>query len=186
MHIAGIVAWVLGANPGYTWLVIYLVISLYYIKRYLDKREIVKKIYEHFPLTEKIATSPTMKQNNWRVAITTADHFYVGTVHNGHIQIVDEFKKNPLPNLPIFDIAMEDKNVSAFLSFSPVYHWEINDYDNYTEIRFIDLRYRSKGHYSFVAVVQIDQQMEIMSSFTGWVFSEWKLQSKLYIGDNPV
>ncbi|TQS70642.1 metal-dependent hydrolase [Ornithinibacillus gellani] len=186
LHIAGIGAWLLGANPGYTWLVIYTVILLYYIKRYLDKREIVRKIKDYFPNTKEIATSPTMKQNYWRVAITTTDKFYVGTVQDGHISIVDEFDKVPLPDSALMNVALEDKNVSAFLSFSPVYRWEMNLYDDFTEVRFIDLRYRSKGHYPFVAVVQIDDNMRIMSSYTGWIFSEHKLKSKLYIGENPV
>lgn len=186
MHVAGIVAWILGANPGYTWLTIYFVIILYYIKRYLDKQEIVKKIHDYYPNTEDIATSPTMKQNNWRVAITTADYFYVGTVLNGHIQIIDEFERVPLPTTRIMEVAKEDKNISAFLSFSPVYRWEINDFDHFTEIRFTDLRYRSKGYYSFVAVAQIDRNMQIVNSYTGWVFSERKLQTKLLFGDSPI
>lgn len=186
MHVAGILAWILGAEPGIMWLTIYSVIFLYYIKRYMDKREIVNKIREYYPDTVKIATSPTMKQNHWRVAITTTDRFYVGTVVDGHIQIVDQFEKVPLPSFPIFDIAMEDPNISAFLSFSPVYHWEVKEFEHYTEIRFIDLRYRSKEYYSFVAVVQIDHNMEITSSFTGWIFSEWKLQNKLNLSNNTI
>lgn len=183
MHIGGIGAWILGAHPGYTWLIIYTVIILYYIKRYIDKREIVKEITDFFPDTEQIATSPTMKQNDWRVAITTKDFFYVGTVSNGHIQIIDKFYKVPLPKTPVMELAKTDKNISAFLSFSPVYRWEINEYNHFTEIRFIDLRYRSKGHYPFVAVVQINENMEITNSYTGWIFSEQKLQSKLSFGE---
>lgn len=186
LHVAGIGAWALGANPGYTWLIIYAIILLYYIKRYLDKKEIVKKVYDHFPNTNKVVTSPTIKQNIWRIAITTTDKFYVGAVENGHIQIVDEFEKVPLPDVPFMDIAKQDKNISAFLSFSPVYRWEINEFDNITEVRFIDLRYRSRGRYPFVAVVKIDQNHEIISSYTGWIFSEHKLQSKLALGGNPV
>src|SRR5699024_3526157 len=34
LHVAGIIAWVLGADPGTTFLMIYGVIALYYIKRY--------------------------------------------------------------------------------------------------------------------------------------------------------
>src|SRR5690606_9393093 len=60
LHVAGIVAWILGANPGNTFLILYGVITLYYIKRYFDKREIVKKIEEYFPTTEQVVTSPTM------------------------------------------------------------------------------------------------------------------------------
>src|SRR5699024_11549743 len=43
-HIAGIVAWTLGAKPGPTFLIIYVIIILYYIKRFFDKKEIVKTI----------------------------------------------------------------------------------------------------------------------------------------------
>ncbi|MRH44661.1 metal-dependent hydrolase [Aquibacillus halophilus] len=185
MHIVGIIAWLLGANPGFTWLTIYFIILLYYIKRYLDKREIVKKINQHFPDIEQIATSPTLRHNIWRLAITTTNNFYVGSADNGHIEIVDEFERVPLPNNEIIDMAKEDKNISAFLSFSPVYRWEINNYDDFTEVRFIDLRYRSRDHYPFVAVVQIDDNMRIMSSYTGWIFSEQKLQSKLLVDESP-
>lgn len=111
---------------------------------------------------------------------------YVGTVQDGHIEIIDEFSKVPIPDLPIMEVAQKDKNVAAFLNFSPVYRWEINDFDDYTEVRFIDLRYRSKGYYPFVAVVKIDRDMNIINSYTGWIFSEHKLQRKLYTGDTPM
>src|SRR5699024_9235143 len=61
--IAGIVAWTLCAKPGPTFLIIYVIIILYYIKRFFDKKEIVKTIKEFFPDTKFIATSPTIKQN---------------------------------------------------------------------------------------------------------------------------
>jgi len=183
LHVGGIIAWFLGANPGYTFLMIYAVIALYYIKRYFDKREIVQKVYEFFPSTEQVVTSPTIKQNHWRIAVTTADRFYVGTVENGHIQLMDEFERVPLPDTEIINIAKTDKNIEAFLSFSPVYRWEVIENERYSEVRFIDLRYRSKGYYPFVAVVQINKNNEIKNSYTGWIFSERKLQKKLLFGD---
>lgn len=184
LHIIGIIAWILGADPASTFIIIYGIIMLYYIKRYLDKRDIVQKIHDYFPDTEKVITSPTMKQNDWRVAITTKHRFYVGTVENGHIQLIDEFERVPLPNTKIINIAKEDKNISAFLSFSPVYRWEIVENDRFTEVRFVDLRYRSKGYYPFVAVAQIDANDQITNSYTGWIFSEQKLQKKLLFGDS--
>lgn len=186
LHIAGIIAWILGANPGTTFLMIYVIIALYYIKRYFDKREIVKKIYDYFPTTEQVATSPTRKQNYWRVAITTKDRYYVGIVENGHIQLIDEFEKVPLPKSKIIEIAKTDKNIAAFLSFSPIYRWEVIEGTRFTEVRFIDLRYRSKGYYPFVAVAQIDPNLNVINSYTGWIFSEQKLQRKLLFGDSPL
>ncbi|WP_035725887.1 metal-dependent hydrolase [Gracilibacillus boraciitolerans] len=182
LHIIGIIAWILGATPpGYTWLMIYFIIVLYYIKRYIDKREIVKILDQHFDNIKKVATSPTIKQNVWRVAFATEQHYYVGRVEDGHVEIDDKFYNIQIPNNPLMDIAMKDKNISAFLSFSSIYRWEINMYDDFTEVRFIDLRYRTEGHYPFVAVVQIDDNMRIMNSYTGWIFSEEKLQTKLNI-----
>ncbi|WP_077624359.1 metal-dependent hydrolase [Sediminibacillus massiliensis] len=185
-HIIGIVAWMIGAPAGYTWLLIYFVIILYYLKRYLDKRDIVKKVNEQIEGVQQIATSPTLKQNFWRIAVTTGDRYYVGVAENGRVRIIDEFDREPLPEGELIDKALKDKNISAFLSFSPVHRWELNYYDDFTEVRFTDLRYRSKDHhYPFVAVVQIDDNMRIMSSYTGWIFSEKKLQSKLLIEDSP-
>lgn len=185
LHVAGIVAWILGANPGMTFGTIYVVIILYYIKRYNDRREIVTKIKDYFPTTEYVATSPTIKQNYWRVAISTDKRYYVGTVENGHIQLFDEFERVPLPKSALINVAKTDKNIAAFLSFSPIYRWEINEKERYTEIRLIDLRYRSKGRYPFVAVVQIDANLTILNSYTGWIFSERTLQKKLLFGDSP-
>ncbi|GAB4074409.1 metal-dependent hydrolase [Barrientosiimonas marina] len=182
----GIVAWLIGANPGYTFLILYAVIALYYIKRYIDKREIIRKIKDHYPETRQIVTSPTIKQNRWRVAITTNDYFYVGKVKDGHIDIIDQFRKVPLPDNELFRIARQDKNIDAFLSFSPVYRWEQNDYDDVTEIRLIDLRYRSNDRYPFVAVALIDENKQILNSYTGWIYSEQKLQNKLEFRNSPI
>ncbi len=180
LHVIGIIAWLLGANPGYTWLLIYFIILLYYIKRFIDKREIVKIIHGNFAGVEQIATSPTTKQNIWRVALTTTNYYYVGRVGDGHITIEDRFARIPVPDNELITAAKQDKNISAFLSFSPIYRWEISEYDDFSEVRFIDLRYRSEeGHYTFIAIVQIDDNMRLMNSYTGWVFSEEKLQDKL-------
>jgi len=184
LHIGGIIAWMLGANPGHTFLIIYAVIILYYVKRYFDKREIVQTVYDYFPTTEKVATSPTMKQNYWRITVTTKDRFYVGTVENGHIQLMDEFERVSLPDTEVINIAKTDKNIAAFLSFSPVYRWQVIENERFTEVRFIDLRYRSKGYYPFVAVAQLNSSNEITNSYTGWIYSERKLQKKLYFGDS--
>src|SRR5699024_9553190 len=74
-YIACFLGWPFGAKPGPTFLIIYVIIILYYIKRFFDKKEIVKTIKEFFPDTKFIATSPTIKQNEWRVAVSTTDRY---------------------------------------------------------------------------------------------------------------
>ena len=53
--------------------------------------------------------------------------------------------------------------------------------DDTTEIRLIDLRYYNKGHYSFAAIAHLDKNNHIDHSYIGWVFTEDKLQKKLYV-----
>src|SRR5699024_12459146 len=116
-HIAGIVAWTLGAKPGPTFLIIYVIIILYYIKRFFDKKEIVKTIKEFFPDTKFIATSPTIKQNEWRVAVSPTDRYYVATVVHGHIQLYDEFERVPVPIFTLMDQVEQDKSACAWRVF---------------------------------------------------------------------
>lgn len=179
LHILGIIIWLMGANPAYTFISIYFIIALYYLSRFRQKRRITNIVRETIEDVESIIISPTIRYNQWHLAITTVDHFYVARAIKNELIIQDKFNKCPVPNTPVIEAAKKDKNLSAFLSFSPVYRWEVDEYNHYYEVKFIDLRYRSKGYYPFVAVVQLDLDLNIISSYTGWIFSEKKLRRKL-------
>lgn len=182
-HIIGFIIWLMGADPAITFISIYFLLFLYYLKRFWQKKVLERKIRLSYSEVEGIFTSPTINQKVWRLAVTTKDKFYVARAVDGNIQIVDMFERKPIPNNKLIRIAKSDPNVAAFLSFSKVYRWEQREYEKYTEIRFIDLRYRSKDHYPFVAVVNITKDYQILKSYTGWIFSEQKLQDKLLIED---
>ncbi|WP_027964183.1 metal-dependent hydrolase [Halalkalibacillus halophilus] len=179
MFVAGGIAWLLGADPAQTYGIIFFIVFLYYIKRFYDKKEITDILYKHFNDATKIITQPTIRQNAWRIVIETPDYYHVAFSNDGQIDIKDTFKKRPLPDTAEMNAAFSDKNVQAFRGFSPIYRYEIDRFDDYIEIRFIDLRYRSNGHYPFVAVVTLDKFYNILTSYTGWVYTEHKLQQKL-------
>ena len=179
IHVAGLLFWLLGANPGFTFLGIYAILVAYYIIRYQAKQKVLSEVKKIIPDYTEIIISPTMKFNQWRLAIMNKHQFFVGRARNNHVNILDQFNRVPVPDSPVLEAAKMDKNLSAFLSFSPVYRWEMDEYDESYEVRFIDLRYRSKDHYPFVAVVQLDLKLNIINSYTGWIFSEEKLRKKL-------
>lgn len=178
-HIVGIIIWVLGAHPGYTFLSVYAVLIGYYVIRFSMQRNIVKQLHEQLDYIEEIIISPTMRFRQWHIAVMTKEHFHVARSVNEKLIFLDEFDRVPVPQTNIIKAAEEDDNISAFLSFSPVYRWEVDEYTDHYEVRFIDLRYRSKGYYPFVAIAQLDQELNIVSSYTGWIFSEEKLRKKL-------
>jgi len=181
IHIIGIFIWILGANPGVTFLVMYAVIIAYYVRRYLAKLKVLHGVKELIPDATEVIIAPTMRFHQWRIAAMNKKEFFVGRSENNQVEILDRFIRVPVPNTPVIEAAKKDKNLSAFLSFSPVYRWEVDEYNDFYEVRFIDLRYRSNGHYPFVAVVQLDRDLKPISSYTGWVFSEKKLRKKLSI-----
>ncbi|ATH94785.1 metal-dependent hydrolase [Bacillus glycinifermentans] len=182
-HLAAIAVWLAGADQGYTFLTLYIILAGYYILRFVMQRRIKQKLRRKIDDIEEIIISPTMKFRQWRIAVKAKSAFYVGRSIDGNIVILDTFNRVPLPDSPVMKAAKQDKNISAFLSFSPVYKWEIDTYKDHYEVRFIDLRYRSKEHYPFVAIAHIDRDsLELMRSYTGWIFSEEKLQKKLKLG----
>jgi inner membrane protein len=181
IHVVGIFLWVLGATPGYTFLGMYAIIIVYYFIRFAAKRQVLREVMKLIPNPTEIIIAPTMKFQNWRIAAMNKEQFFVGRAENGKVEILDVFDRIPVPKTPVIEAAKKDKNLSAFLSFSPVYRWEVDEYNDFYEVRFIDLRYRSNGHYPFVAVVQLDCDLNRISSYTGWVFSEKKLRKKLSI-----
>lgn len=181
IHILGLFIWAFGAHPGYTFLAIYGIIVVYYLIRFAAQRSVLNAVKVMIPDATEIIIAPTMRFNHWRVAVMNKHQFFVGRAVKNHLRILDQFNRVPVPETPVLEAAKQDKNLSAFLSFSPVYRWEVDEYDDYYEVRFIDLRYRSNGHYPFVAVVQLDQELTILTSYTGWIFSEEKLRKKLDI-----
>ena len=60
---------------------------------------------------------------------------------------------------------------------------KIKQAKNGHEVRFIDLRYRSKGHYPFIAVVHLDRNLNIIHSYTGWVYNKNRLKRRLKTAD---
>ncbi|MEH7126401.1 metal-dependent hydrolase [Bacillus sp. JJ1503] len=181
IHIVGILIWAFGAHPGYTFLPIYVMLIFYYILRFRAQKKVHNEVKRMIPDATDIIIAPTMKYNKWRIAVMNKHQFFVGRAENHEVKIIDQFYRVPVPETPVLEVAKKDKNLSAFLSFSPVYRWEIDEYDEYYEVRFIDLRYRSNDYYPFVAVVQLNLDLEIITSYTGWIFSEEKLRKKLDI-----
>ncbi|MDF1997799.1 metal-dependent hydrolase [Peribacillus frigoritolerans] len=181
IHVAGLILWGFGFPPGYLFLSIYGILVIYYISRFREQAFIKRLVKQQIPGARKILLSPTMRFHRWKIAVITEKNYYVARADNGYVKILDTFDRVPLPESEILEAAKKDINLAAFLSFSPVYRFEIEQIKEYYEVRFIDLRYRSNGYYPFVAVVHLDSELNILNSYTGWIFSEAKLQKKLNI-----
>jgi len=182
IHVIGIVAWAFGAQPGYTFLIMYIIIIVYYIARWISQLAVKRAVRKKIPNVQKMFITPTLRYNYWKIVVITEDTYYVAKAHASNIMIMDTFKRIPIIQNDIMTAAQQDGNLAAFLSFSPVYCWKIREHNNGYEVRFTDLRYRgTDGHYSFVAVVELSPELDINGSFTGWIYNNDKLKKKVNI-----
>jgi len=179
LHIVALTIWAFGMNPLYPIATMYFVIFLYYLLRFAVKSAVKKAVASTLPDATEIIIAPTIRFFQWRVAASSPTNHYVGRAYGRSITIYDQFKREPLPDFPEVKAALLDNNVKAFTSFSPIYRWEVTKMGDLCEVRLIDLRYRNKGHYPFVAVAHIDAELNVVNSYTGWIFSEDKLNKKL-------
>ncbi|MCO7175306.1 metal-dependent hydrolase [Sporolactobacillus kofuensis] len=182
MHLIGFGIWQTIGHPGITFSLIYLIIAVYYVLRGIYHRQTIKSVKRSIPGLTKIYLSPTMRWSHYHVAAESHDYYYVGKINGCKLHLIDRFERTPIDfDNPKIQAAVQDKNVRAFLSFSPIYHWAIKERNGKFIIQFTDLRYYSKGTYPFTATVWLDKNLTVQSSFTGWVFSEQKLRKKLVI-----
>src|SRR5690606_16300125 len=183
-HIVALMIWAFGANPVWTISILYVAMFFYYLARFAVQRAIKHAVRNTIPGATDVFVAPTMRFFHWRIAANTERHHYVGRAYGRTINIYDKFMKKEMPENNLIQAALKDKNMAAFISFSPLYRWEINQYGEIYEVRLIDLRYRSNDYYPFVAVAHLDKECKIINSYTGWIFSEDKLRKKLDFSHN--
>lgn len=179
LHVIALAFWLFGTEPVTTFIVLYCVVFVYYLLRFAVKAAVKKAVKNTVPDADHIFIAPTINFFQWRVAATNKDCHFVGRAYGRSVNIYDRFEREKMPKSPYIDAAMQDKNIEAFVSFSPIYRWSVAHVNDLYEVRLIDLRYRSKDYYPFVAVAHINEDMEVVNSYTGWIFSEDKLRKKL-------
>ncbi|TDM00763.1 metal-dependent hydrolase [Macrococcus carouselicus] len=180
--ITGCILWATGVNPVPVFLTIAVLLVIYYIIRRSLQQSMKKQALKILPHDEKVIklfVAPTIRFFEWRVAVETDKHYYIGRGYKRHVNFSDRFRRTPIPPDEVMADARRDPNLKAFISFSSIYRWTLVEKEHGYELRFIDLRYLKNGHYSFVAILNLDHHCKVTHSYTGWVFSEEKLLRKL-------
>ncbi|WP_078597551.1 metal-dependent hydrolase [Evansella clarkii] len=180
-HIVGIIIWRFGADPGWTFLLMYIFLAGYYVWRVRTQRKVYHELKSRHPDSTHIFISPTFRWHQWHVVIRTGEKMHVAQVKDMQIKYFETYSFDPIPDHKIINAARKDPNLSAFLSFSPAYRWEVTKEPHGYSVKFTDLRYRSKGHYPFIAIVRLNEDLETLSSYTGWIYNNETLERKLEV-----
>jgi len=170
-HVVGFMLWAAGLEPGRLFLCIYLIIAGYYYWRIQAQKRTTELVRQRIDRSGSFTIIPTISWNQWTFVAKTEQHWYVGEIHTGDIVILDTFAIKP-ENEHIA-AAKKSRKVQSFLSFTHHVHVETRERPFGYEMKWIDLRYRSrfhgKSHYMFVAVVYLDFDLQIRDEFVGWI-----------------
>ncbi|AMA74082.1 MULTISPECIES: metal-dependent hydrolase [Aneurinibacillus] len=177
IHLIGFLFWAAGFDPGHVFSIVYTIMISYIIQRTITYRRLVRFVKAELGEEGHYILLPTLRWTHWGVIVQTAYASYVGELHNKRIIWHDTFYHKE--ENEVIKKAKQDNKVQAFLSFTryPYVYTKKRTFGH--EVRWIDLRYRTKTHYAFVAIVHLDEQLNIIDSYTGWEYREHKMESKV-------
>lgn len=113
----GIVLWVIGLHPFAVFFPIIALLIIYYMIRFkmraVIKQQALKAIQqEHHPV--KVFVAPTIKFMEWRVAIQTDAHDYVGKAYGRNVVFSDKVERQTLSTDSILWKVKGNKDIRTF------------------------------------------------------------------------
>ncbi|XQY90321.1 metal-dependent hydrolase [Metabacillus sp. HB246100] len=177
-HFIGFGFWFFGFHPGLTLGIIYFVIFIYIFIRYERFRNNRKYIMDQTKMEGIYTLIPRIWIHKWDVVLETESTYYVGTLTHKELHWIHFIEKHD-PFCPYILSSLKDKNVKHFLANSKHTYALFVPEPNGYEVRWIDLRFRDKNNYPYMAVVKLDKDRNILFSFTGWMNRSKKVKKDL-------
>lgn len=179
-HLLAILLWGSGAaQPSVIFPILYVLLAGYYIWRTVIHSRLNVTIPTHDPDKrpgDRYTVLPTLSPYRWNVVRRSEDGvFGVGEWNHGRLTWQDTMRCDVHPAA---DASMSHPDVQAFLSVTPFPCVSVKQRSWGYEVRWLDVRYRSRRQYPFVAVVLMDRSYVPLQSYVGWL-SEDRLQRRL-------
>jgi len=179
-HLLAILLWISGAAaPQVVFPVLYVLLIVYYGWRTLVRRNLADKIPRLDPYGrpgDKYTMLPTVSLYRWNVVRVSEDGTYgIGEWDHGKLKWIDVLKCDEHPAI---DASKRHQDVKAFLSVTPFPCGHVKPKTWGYEVRWVDVRYRYRKQYPFVAVVMMDQSYRPLTSYVGWL-SDDRLEKRL-------
>ncbi|MFC4303853.1 metal-dependent hydrolase [Cohnella boryungensis] len=179
-HLFAILLWLSGlAAPQIIFPVLYALLGVYYGWRTFVHRSLSRKISEQDPEghpEDRYTLLPTISLYRWNLVRISKDGTYgVGEWNYGKIKWMDVMKCDEHPAL---EASKQHPDVQAFLSVTAFPCGHVKPKTWGYEIRWVDVRYRYRRQYPFVAVVLMDSSYVPLQSYVGWLSDE-RLEKRL-------
>jgi inner membrane protein len=181
-HIVAILLWsVQVVQPEVIFPILYASLAVYYIWRSWHHHQLESSLFQKDPSYEKsdqYILIPTFNLNFWQIVKRKEDgRFVLGEYKNNRIKWVDEVS---CAVHPAIEISRQHHDISSFLYFTSYACSDLRSHEWGYEVRWADVRYRHRKQYPFVAVLLLDNELNPIDSYVGWV-SDTRLEKKLRV-----
>ena len=178
-HTIGITLWISQlADPKIIFPTVYVITLLYMAWRYMTHHNLIRRLRLEKKLMGKLTVLPTIRRNVWNVIEEQADQYRLGIIRGNSIEWVDQKEKRELH--PSITASKQDPKVQNFLYFTRYAYPIYQKVDQGYLVTWIDLRYRFRDRYPFLAIVVLDESLQPVNSFLGWVYNENHLVKKIH------
>jgi inner membrane protein len=179
-HVIAIFLWsVRLAPPEIVFPTLYILLAFYYVWRTIAHWVTIHNVKlqdSSFDPEHKYLIIPTIHLYAWNVVKTMGNGRYtLGEYKNNRLRWIDEVE---CESHPAITASRTHADVAAFLYFTSYACAEIKEHSWGYEVRWVDVRYRHRKQYPFVAVLLMDKQYNTMDSYVGWL-NEDRLEKRL-------
>ncbi|WP_128896282.1 metal-dependent hydrolase [Longirhabdus pacifica] len=179
-HFIAIILWATTSFPPATmFVVLYSLTIVYYIWRTLYRRHLMRYIPtvdKQYQEGDTYLLIPTVRFSQWNVVKTRGkDTYFLGEWKHRHLLWIDMLQCS---NHPALEKSKSNNDVASFLYFSPLACGEVTEHDWGIEVKWVDVRYRFRKQYPFVAILYLDHHGNELNSYVGWI-SNNKAKHKL-------
>jgi inner membrane protein len=170
-HVIAISLWALKIiEPSLIFTTLYSFIIVYYAMRTIQYHWWMKQLPhldQTFTKGETFMIIPTIYTKKWNVLKEKNDKsFMLGELKSGKLQWVDQQKCD---DHPAIEKSRSHPAIRVFLKFSTFVCAEVKQHNWGYEVRWVDVRYRHRKNYPFVAMVLMDNEMNPIDSYVGWL-----------------
>ncbi|WP_127586637.1 metal-dependent hydrolase [Paenibacillus koleovorans] len=181
-HVFAICLWTLRlAPPEVIFPSLYSLMAVYYVWRTTAHWLVGRKVKLqdiHYHPAHQYAIIPTIHLYVWNIVKSKGNgHYSLGEFKNGELRWIDDVD---CMSHEAIEASRQHPDVSAFLYFTRHACSEMKEHSWGYEVRWIDVRYRHRKQYPFVAVLLMDKDFRVMDSYVGWL-NEGRVEKKLKI-----
>ncbi|WP_217594968.1 metal-dependent hydrolase [Cohnella sp. GbtcB17] len=179
-HLVAILLWLTGwARPTVVFPVLYALLAVYYAWRSVVHRRLSARIPSLDPQRregDQYTLLPTLNLHRWNLVRQSTDcTFAIGEWDKGAVHWIDHTKCDVHPAV---EASKKNKDVQALLNVTPFPCAQVREQPWGYEVRWIDIRYRHRKQYPFVATVMMDASYKVFQSYVGWLSDE-RLEKRL-------